>query len=704
MVSGAEQLPPLRQDLNLSPGPDQDDGAPSWMLHDPAANRFYQIGWIAFEILSRWQLGSSAAIVAAVNTQTTLRVSDSEVEAIAGMLHRHHLLQPIGPQAIAQLRGAAEAQKLGKLKWLLKHYLFFRVPLVHPERWLARTAPHVRFMFHPGFWWCIVGVAVLGLFLVSRRWDEFTHTFSAYSGLQGLLGIGVALSLAKVLHELGHAFTAQRFGCRVPTMGAAFLVMLPVLYTDTNEAWKLPSKRQRLAIGAAGMLTELALAACATLAWNFLPEGPVRAGAFMLATTTWIATLAINASPFMRFDGYFLLSDWLGVPNLHTRAFALARAWLRRHLLGLYEPDPESFSPERRRLLIGFAFATWFYRLVLFAGIALLVYHTFFKALGILLFIIEVGWFIVLPLLSEIRIWWRRRAELHWNRTSRRSALLLCGLALALAVPWQGSVSAPAVLGAERAQGFYAPAAGQVQTVAAREGRSFSTGQELLRLRSPELEHELALARVQEQALRQQVERQNFDAELIAQGPALRKRWLAAQEAVVAAEREIDRLRFVMPFPGQARGVSQALVPGTWVHGGERLFDAVSPRGVKIEALVDEDMAARLRPGLAARFHPGGLEQGTIRCTVSAVDRLAMAQLDSPYLASVYGGPVPARLQRGQLEPLGSRFRVRLSGCDEARAPQREWPGVAIIDAERQSLAGRGLRWALGRLQAEASL
>ncbi|MGL1273900.1 hypothetical protein ACSTKP_23775, partial [Vibrio parahaemolyticus] len=85
--------------------------------------------------------------------------------------------------------------------------------------------------------------------LVSRRWDEFTHTFSAYGGVSAAIGIGLSLSLAKILHEMGHALTARHFGCRVPAMGVAFLVMMPVLYTDTNDAWKLDSRRQRLLIG-----------------------------------------------------------------------------------------------------------------------------------------------------------------------------------------------------------------------------------------------------------------------------------------------------------------------------------------------------------------------------------------------------------------------------------------------------------------------
>ena len=115
----------------------------------------------------------------------------------------------------------------------------------------------------------------------------------------------------------------------------------------------------------------------------------------------------------MRFDGYFLLSDALNLPNLHERSFALGRWWLRERLFGFQEPMPELQPRGRHAFLIGFAFATWLYRLVLFVGIALLVYHLFFKALGLLMMAVELGWFIAMPMTRELKQWWLRREALR---------------------------------------------------------------------------------------------------------------------------------------------------------------------------------------------------------------------------------------------------------------------------------------------------
>ena len=701
----AQTLPPLRQELTLNPAPAAPDGSPTWTLHDPAANRFYELGWPAFEILSRWSLGTVDAVVAAVNAQTTLSVDAEDVVALAQFLGGHHLFLAATPQDSVLLAQAAARHKLSIPRWLLKNYLFLRVPLVQPMPFLRRVYPWISFVYRPGFWWLTLGVVVLGLYLVSRQWDSFVHTFHAYTTWQGLLGLGIALSFAKVLHELGHAFTAYRHGCRVPTMGIALLVMWPVLFTDTNEAWKLKSRRARLQIGGAGVLAELMLAAYATLLWNFLPDGPLRAGVFMLATSTWLVTLAINVSPFTRFDGYYLLSDWVNVPNLHERTFALGRWWLRERLFGFGDAPPEALPPKHHRFLVVFAMVTWLYRFVLFLSIALLVFHFFFRALGIVLMCVEIGWFLALPIAREIQVWWRRRAELRWNRHTVRTTIVAGLLALVLLLPWQREVHAPAVLGQAQAQVVYAPRAAQVVTLAVREGQAIQAGAVLAQLASPDLDYQLASARQQAAQYQWQVEQQPFDDELRALGPALRKRWDTARQTVAGYEAEQARLTLRAPFAGRVVDLNPTLRAGEWIKGGEALLGVVgSDGGVKGDAFVDEAALSRLATGQPVSFLAELPELPIVHCRVSGIDRLNLGVLDEPYVASVYGGQV-ASVHRpdGTLTPLESTFRVRFGDCDRHEALPREAPGSAAIAGESRSLLGRFARWLAALLRRDAS-
>lgn len=708
LAPAATPLPPLRQDLGLFEASPEADGTPAWSLHDPAANRFYRVGWAAFEVLSRWHLGTVEAVAEALGKETTLALTAEDVQGVILFLERHHLLEASSAEDSARLLGVRKTQKLHWAKWLLKNYLFFRLPLVRPDPLLAKLAPRLSWLFHPAFW-AMVGVAlVFALFLVMRQWDAFTHTFSAYHDWEAALAFAAALSFSKVAHELGHAVAARHHGCRVPSMGVAFLVMWPVLYTDTTEAWKLPSRRARLQIAAAGMTTELLLAMGATYLWFLLPEGSLRAAVFFLATTTWVLTLAINASPFMRFDGYFLLSDLVGIPNLHSRAFALGRWWLREKLFALGAPVPEHQPPRLHRFLIGFAFATWIYRLTLFVSIALLVYYLFFKALGIFLMLVEIGWFVLRPLVDELQAWRQLRSGITWNKTTKRSAigagLFVCWLLL----PWQGEIAAPALLSPAQEQTLYAPMAAQVVDVPQRPDRTVHAGDVLVQLSAPDLESRLAVAQQQEATLRWQVEQQALSERLMQQGDALRSHWQEAQAQLNGLLEEQAKLTVRAPFDGAVLARNDDLQPGSWVANKEMLFAVADRRATKIEAYVEEDDLDRLSPGHSARFVPDAPEFGRYACEISEVDRVNLTEIDEPSLASNYGGPVATRVdnRNGQaiLQPVASTYRIRLDHCSPTLAPTLRVRGVVHLDAKGRSLLAHGLSRALRTIWREAGL
>jgi putative peptide zinc metalloprotease protein len=171
-------------------------------------------------------------------------------------------------------------RKQSAIAWLIHHYLFFRIPLIRPQVLLAKILPYLRWLFSPVTAFCVLGITLTGLFLVARQWETFSTTFIDQLTIAGFLSYGAALLFSKCLHEFGHAITATRYGVRVGHMGVALLVMLPLPYTDTSESWKLSDNKQRLHIAAAGIITELALAGIATLAWSLADNGPLKSALF----------------------------------------------------------------------------------------------------------------------------------------------------------------------------------------------------------------------------------------------------------------------------------------------------------------------------------------------------------------------------------------------------------------------------------------
>ncbi|WP_374343908.1 HlyD family efflux transporter periplasmic adaptor subunit [Azonexus sp.] len=698
-------LPRLREELDLLPGPVLGDGQPSWTLHDPSRNRFFSLDWATLEILRRWSLDDPEGIVADIESATTLQLDVSDVERVARFLVDNQLVQPAGPDSARRLADRLTLLRGGRLKWLLHHYLFFRVPLVRPDAWLNRWQGLAGLFYTRGFA-ILSGLAlVAGLTQVVRHWERFAASLVDTFNWEGLAAYGTALFAVKLLHELGHAFTAKRFGCRIPSMGVAFLVLWPMAYTDTNEAWRLTDRWQRLKVASAGIVTELVVAAWATLAWALLPDGALRSAAFVLATTSWVATLAINASPFMRFDGYFILSDWLELPNLHERSFALARWKLREWLFDLREDKPEHFPPGRERLLIAFAWATWLYRLVVFLGIAVLVYHFFIKLLGIFLFLVEIVWFIALPIRHELDAWRQRWPAIRQTRRSRISAGILAAFLALTVLPWPSRISASGLLRPAEQWPVFVLSAGQVLRLPQGEGSRLAAGSEILAVGAPEIEARRAAAAARVERLRWQAASAGFDEDA-------RKRLQSSQEELATAEAELAGLDEELarhapraPFAGTLRDLDPDLRVGQWVGKQEKLALLVGDAGWIVDAYLDEEALKRVAPGDRGIFVADGGVGPVLPVVVGNIDADASRVLVQRQLAAPAGGNVLVRDRKGQRIPEQAVYRISLvveGPLDELAG--HSWRGTVVIRGQWQAPAGRYLRNAFAVLIREAGL
>ncbi|WP_417068914.1 site-2 protease family protein [Niveibacterium terrae] len=695
------RLPSLREELALLPGSRLKDGQPSWMLHDPVRNQFFQIDWLSFEILSRWSLDDPEAILDALHATTTLRATAADIEGMLVFLQSHQLLQ-IRPGASRQMAERLRLRKGTFGQWLLHNYLFFRIPLVKPDRWLSRNVKRLDWLFSRSFLFLTLTAAVLGLINVGRSWELFSRSFVDMVSLPGMLGYGLTVTVVKIIHELGHGFAAKHFGCRVPTMGVAFLVMWPVAYTDTNDVWKLTERGQRLKIVAAGIATELAIAAWATLAWGWLPEGGLKTAAFLLSTTTWVGSVLINASPFMRFDGYYLLSDFLGLPNLHDRAFALARWDLRERLFALGEPEPEHFPVARKRFLILFAWLTGIYRLVVFLSIAAIVYHFFIKLVGVLLFMVEIVWFVLRPFINEFRAWSTRWASL---RTSRR-AMLSAGIALAMLVlsflPWPTRIRTSGMLQPQEQWPVYAPDHAQVTALPLKNGSPVKAGTLLLEMSSPSLQTRAEQGEARRESLSWQSGAAGIDSEM-------RKDWQVLNEQLQTAKAELssiaaDASRFEprAPYDGVFVDLPPELRVGDWLANRELLGRVVRRGKHQVVTYVTGEDIHRIRKGDRGLFFSDGLAGPVARLRVIGVDQDSSRMLAEPELASIFGGDIAVREKNGVFYPEQAIYRVLLTVESGDVSDQHSWRGRVTLEGDWEAPALRFLRSAMSVFWREA--
>jgi putative peptide zinc metalloprotease protein len=695
-------LPPLREDLKLMPGPASANGQPTWTLHDPARHRYVRIGWLEFEVLARWALGNTEAVARSISAETTIRATPQDVTDVLSFLFRAGLTAPVDAAATQRFAAERAAERLSPARWLLKNYLSIKVRLVNPDRALSAIVPRIEWVFTRGFALTLAVLAALGFYLISRQWDAYTHSLLHLFSLQGAALVGLALASAKVVHEIGHGVMAKRMGCRVPSMGVAFLVLWPVLWTDTTDAWRLTGRRQRLAIDAAGMLAETTLAVFASLAWSVLPDGPLRTGAFLLSSSTWLLTIAINVNPLMRFDGYFLLSDWLEVPNLQDRGFAMGRWWIRETLFGLGDPPPEQFPRHKQRILIAYALACMVYRFTLFLGIALVVYHKAFKALGIFLMCVEIGWFLVRPIIGEIRVW---HARVGRKRPETRALVTIgcCLVAVLLfVVPWRREVSAPALMRAAKQATLYVAEPGRLVEQTG-NGAAVAAGQPVFELESPTVEYHKATALAALAGVQSRMKGQAFDpeqADMIAVGEQELQGAIAAVDQVSAQE---ALLTVRAPFAGVITDVPP-MRDGEWLPRREALAMLIDPSSAAVEAFVGEADLPRVHPGAHARFFP---ENGDspIDLVVSSVETTSARVLDVNELASVYGGGVAVRKGAdNKLIPETAVYRAVLVPQDPGVKAWRRLRGEVDIEGDRASLLGQIYRRAVAVLISESQV
>ena len=199
--------------------------------------------------------------------------------------------------------------------------------------------------------------------------------------------------------------------------------------------------------------------------WKYREKDPARKICFYLFVTSWLSTLAINLTPFLRWDGYYMFSDLIGVPNLQSRGFGLGKWQLRKWLFGWRDPVPLKLTPRMHKIVLFYAYGAWIKRTLVFLAIGIMIYQKMFKVLGIFLLLMQVNFFIIQPVFKEIRVWLTNLDKMHWNRNSITTLVVVSGLLALLFVPWQATVRVGATIAPRVQAVLYSPDAAMAAEV-----------------------------------------------------------------------------------------------------------------------------------------------------------------------------------------------------------------------------------------------
>ncbi|MEI6158810.1 MAG: site-2 protease family protein [Roseococcus sp.] len=400
-----------------------------YVLQDRTSGRFQRFSAEAYLLVALLDGARSLEQVWTLATQSLGQdaLTQDEVIRLLGRLHAADVLFGDVPPDIAELAERGRKQRQRRRLIGVLNPLALRLPLLDPDEFLTATAPLARWVFSGlGAVLFLLLLAYAGLLAGQHAGQLLGDVTDHVLAAENLLLLAITYPLVKALHELGHAYAVKHWGGEVHEVGLMFLVFVPAPYVDASDSMSFPSKWQRALVGAAGILVELGLAAIAMIVWVNAEPGLVRAFAFNVMLIGGVSTVLFNGNPLLRFDGYYVLSDLLEIPNLGARANSYVGYLVQRHAFGLRDAVSPVTALGEAPWLFGYAFLSFGYRMLVAFAIALLVGTRFF-IIGILIAIWSLVLMIGVPMAKHLRFLFAAPAL----RRQRGRALLVSGGAAA---------------------------------------------------------------------------------------------------------------------------------------------------------------------------------------------------------------------------------------------------------------------------------
>ena len=586
--------------------------------------------------------------------------TQDEVIQLLGQLHAADLVQSEGAPDVDELLRRARRTRTRTLMAKLLAPLAIKVPLFDPDRMLERWLPWFQPLFGPLgalLWLAVVG---WGAFSAAQHWNELTQDIgNRVLAPDNLLVLALVFPLLKAAHEFGHACAVKAWGGEVHEMGVMFLVMMPVPYVDASASSAFPERRKRVIVGAAGMAVELFIAAAAMLLWIDMQPGLLRAVLFNVMLIAGVSTVIFNANPLLRFDGYYILSDLIDIPNLRQRAQQYLGVVLQRGLFGMPNEAVQA-TPREAAWFLFFSIGSFLYRLTVTFAIAVFI-GTHYFVVGVLLAIWAVATGIIAPVLWLVGfIAFSPKLRRHRTRAVLTSTALAAALfVLVFVVPVPSWTNAQGVLWDAEQSVVRSGADGFVLRVAAQPGSRVRRGDPLVEADDPLLAPRLKMVRAEKEAAeaRYQAERmENVSASLV----TLEK--LKSLDADL--QRLEERMRdLVVRAPGDGIFALPAPenLPGRFLKQGEQIAHVIPEGRVTCRVLVTQQQVHLVRSGtraVTARLAERPRE--TVEARVLREVPLAMDRLPSLALSQAGGGDVALDPRTGAPKALQTHFELEI--------------------------------------------
>jgi len=568
----------------------------NWVvLQDPFNNKFFRLRPESYAFVSRLEPGRSIEETweLCLELEPENTPGQEDIVQLLTQLHLANLLYYNSPSDSENFFARYKERKQRELQAKLIGIMFMRIPLLDPNRFLQRLDRVVGSLL--GWVGGLVWLAVIfsAVKIAIDNADTLGNQAQLVLAPDNLFLLYISLVLIKTLHEFGHALICRHLGGEVHTMGVMLIVFTPLPYVDTTSSWAFRSRWHRALVGCGGMLVELFIAALAMFVWANTGAGVVHSLAYNIIFIASVSTILFNANPLLRFDGYYILSDLVDVPNLYTRGQSQLKYLAEKYLYGCEDLTPVAENLKEALWLGLYGILAMLYRLVIFAGIILFVADKYLILGALMAVVLLALWVIRPPILFVNYLFTAVSLAKTRTRAFAVSIAMLAAMFLLLGVvPFPDSFRAPGVMQSTSFVQLVNDAPGKLEQVLVEPGDYVEKGTPLLRLSNWQLENQIGIVRAQWTQVinteRIAYTATNADVEPIEKRKASilakMQRLLALKESLVVTSRQNGI--WVAPYV-------QDLV-GSWLVRGSSLGLVLDPDHFNFSAVIPQDEASEL--------------------------------------------------------------------------------------------------------------
>ncbi len=515
--------------------------------------------------------------------------SQEEVIQLLSQLHLSNLLyslqQPDNEAIVERYKRQKNKEFLGKLA----SFLYVRIPLWNPDPWLNRLKPLVWLLTGWGAFAVWLIVVLMGLLTAVEYRSALVDQSQGVLSLSNLPWLYVCLGALKLFHEAGHAFVCKRFGGEVRVFGVMFLLLTPLPYVDATSSWGFPNRWHRIYVSFAGMAVEFFFAAAGALVWANTAPGLTNSLAFNVMLIGSVSSILFNGNPLLRFDAYYMLSDFSEIPNLYQKAQQQWKYFGDRYLLGTIAAQSKATDEREWYWLTLYGLLSFVYLMMVTLGISLFLMDQWLP-LGLLVLAMTLHGKLVLPLYQLTKHLGgnatqgnRRRA---WSVTAAIGFVLLVVVAV---VPFPDAIKTHGILQARDSTNVYLQTPGKLETLYLHHGDRVHVGQRIATFQNPDLQSELQLMEhAKEEAqvqYRQALHRSHSELE------AFQQKLDSLDARLQDLHEQLGRLDVVSAQDGEWVAPELHELTGSWQQRGFTLGEIVDRRRFRFVAIVAQEEA-----------------------------------------------------------------------------------------------------------------